>query len=102
MNVVNLKILTDYCTNRRDLNLTKQINAWIREVQVAKWQNSRQLRARYPKAKIITKKDVVFQLLGNNYRLWVKVNYLTQVIFIKQIGTHADYDRWNIKKGKEL
>lgn len=37
---------------------------------------------------------VVFNLKGNKYRLDTKIAYQTGVVFVKRIGTHAEYDRW--------
>ena len=75
MQVLRQKILTDYCRHKGDSKLTIRVNAWIQEAKAAKWQNSQDLKSHYPKASIITKKDVAFDLLGNKYRLWIKVNY---------------------------
>jgi len=36
---------------------------------------------------------VVFNIKGNSYRLIVAVGYRFQVVYIKFIGTHAEYDR---------
>ena len=36
---------------------------------------------------------VVFNISGNKYRLVVKVDYDFQVIFIRFIGSHAEYDK---------
>ncbi len=36
---------------------------------------------------------VVFNISGNNYRLIVRRNYHRQAIYIRFIGTHAEYDR---------
>lgn len=36
---------------------------------------------------------VVFNISGNKYRLIVKVDYDFQVIFIRFIGSHAEYDK---------
>jgi mRNA interferase HigB len=35
---------------------------------------------------------VVFNIGGNKYRLIVAVDYRRQVVFIRFIGTHAQYD----------
>ncbi|WP_414613405.1 type II toxin-antitoxin system HigB family toxin [Stenotrophomonas pavanii] len=35
----------------------------------------------------------VFNIKGNSYRLIVAVSYRFQVVYIKFIGTHAEYDR---------
>ncbi len=41
---------------------------------------------------------VVFNIKGNHYRLIVKIRYKTGTIFIRFIGTHADYDRIEAEK----
>jgi mRNA interferase HigB len=37
---------------------------------------------------------VVFNLKGNTYRLDVKVSYVSQIVLIMRIGTHAEYNAW--------
>jgi len=41
---------------------------------------------------------VVFNICGNKYRLIAKVNYAYRVIYIRFIGTHAQYDRINVEE----
>lgn len=36
---------------------------------------------------------VVFNIGGNRYRLVVRINYSYRVVYIRFVGTHADYDR---------
>ena len=38
---------------------------------------------------------IVFNIHGNKYRLIVKINYYAQIIFIRFIGTHKQYDNIN-------
>ena len=40
---------------------------------------------------------VVFNIKGNHYRLVVKINYDYQIMWIRFIGTHAEYDKINAK-----
>ena len=40
---------------------------------------------------------VVFNIKGNDYRLVVAINYRRQIVFIKWLGTHADYDKIDVK-----
>jgi mRNA interferase HigB len=35
---------------------------------------------------------VVFNLAGNKYRLVVWINYPHRVVYVRFIGTHAEYD----------
>jgi mRNA interferase HigB len=40
----------------------------------------------------------VFNIKGNNYRLVVKIEYRWQLIFVKHLLTHAEYERGGWKK----
>jgi mRNA-degrading endonuclease HigB of HigAB toxin-antitoxin module len=37
---------------------------------------------------------------GNDYRLVVAINYRHQIVFIKWLGTHAEYDEIDVKTVK--
>jgi len=41
---------------------------------------------------------VVFNIKGNTYRLIVKFNFDYQMIWIRFIGTHSEYDKINANK----
>lgn len=38
----------------------------------------------------------MFNIGGNKYRLVVWVNYEWKAVYIRFVGTHADYDRVNV------
>jgi mRNA interferase HigB len=40
---------------------------------------------------------VVFNIKGNSYRLIIKINFDYQMVWIRFIGTHAEYDKINAK-----
>jgi mRNA interferase HigB len=69
------------------------LDAWFHEVEKAAWKNPAELKAVYASASIVGNDRAVFNIKGNAYRLVVAIDYLRQVVFIKWIGTHADYDR---------
>ena len=53
------------------------------------------MKIRYPSASIIADNRVVFNIKGNDYRLVVNINYRRRAVYIRFIGTHAEYDRIN-------
>jgi mRNA interferase HigB len=41
---------------------------------------------------------VVFNIKGNDYRLVVRINYPYRIVYIRFLGTHAEYDRIDVKE----
>jgi mRNA interferase HigB len=40
---------------------------------------------------------IVFNLKGNSYRLVVRINFNKGIVYIRFIGTHAEYDKIDVK-----
>lgn len=72
--------------------LEQALKSWYREAKTAQWQNASELKQKYRSASILKNGRVVFNICGNKFRLVVGVNYVTKVVFIKWLGTHAEYD----------
>ena len=53
----------------------------------------------YRTAGILRNNRVVFNIKGNTYRLVVAVKYEFQVVYIRFIGTHAEYDKIKARRG---
>jgi len=94
MELVGKKILEDF--KGRHSDAISSIDSWKDEIEEATWQNPHDLKLRYPKASIIGNQKVVFNFCGNKYRLFVIVSYKNQVIMVKKIGTHSEYDKWDL------
>lgn len=94
MKIIGKQILNDFKKQHADSRT--QIESWEAEVEEDKWNSPVDLKQRYPKASILKDKYVVFNICGNKYRLLVQVAYNTSIVLIKKIGTHKEYDNWNI------
>lgn len=77
--------------------LEKALDAWFREVKSAQWTSTADVKKRYGTASIISADRIVFNIKGNDYRLVVAVDFFKGLVWIKWIGTHAEYDRINAK-----
>ena len=71
------------------------LRAWYHDVKNAEWKNSNELKKQFKHASIIGEGRVIFNIKGNNYRLVVAIDYVFQVVFIRFIGTHKQYDKIN-------
>ncbi len=69
------------------------LDAWFHEVQRAGWRSSAELKGSYGTASIVSADRVVFNIKGNDYRLAAAIDYRRQILFIKWMGSHEDYDR---------
>jgi len=56
------------------------------------WQKPSDVLQDFPDADPIKNNRVVFNIAGNKYRLIVQMSYPRQWVFIKFIGTHAEYN----------
>ena len=74
------------------------LRAWYREVEQADWATPAQVRERFLNASIVGNNRVVFRIRGNNYRLVVEIFYSGRKVFVRFIGTHAEYDRINAEE----
>lgn len=93
MRIIKRKTLSDYWVKHADIKPSLQ--AWFAEAQNASWKSSDEIVKSYPYADPVGDNRVVFNIKGNSYRLIVKIHYNTGVIFIRFIGTHAEYDKIN-------
>ena len=50
------------------------------------------MKRSYGTASIVSSDRVVFNIKGNDFRLIAAVDYRRQVVYIKWIGSHSDYD----------
>lgn len=69
-----------------------QVTRWYRVARRAHWTSLVDVRQTYRTADVVGDKTV-FNIRGNDYRLIVHINYMTGIIYIKHLLTHAEYDR---------
>ena len=69
------------------------LKAWHDEARHANWKTPQDIKRHYASASFVGRNRVVFNIKGNDYRLIVAVAYKFQAIYIKFVGTHAQYDR---------
>jgi mRNA interferase HigB len=74
------------------------LDAWYHEVKRVEWRSPSDVLKLFPKARIIGKSRVIFNINNNRYRLVVKVNYASKTVFIRFVGTHKEYDRINVEE----
>jgi mRNA interferase HigB len=68
------------------------LSLWYKVAKKAEWRGLHEVRRDYPAADQVG--DVlIFDVLGNNFRLMTRVNYNVQRIYVKALMNHQEYDR---------
>jgi mRNA interferase HigB len=65
---------------------------WYSTVEDADWATPTDVKATFGDASILKDSRVVFNIGGNKYRVVVRINYPYRVVYIRFVGTHAEYD----------
>ena len=71
--------------------------AWYRHTLRADWTSPAEVKADFRNASILRDGRVVFNIAGNKYRLVAWINYPYRVVYVRFIGTHAQYDAIDVQ-----
>jgi mRNA interferase HigB len=70
----------------------QQLLSWYQVFDKNSFLNTNDIKKIFGSADFVGENKIIFNIGGNNFRLIVKINYLTQIVYILFIGTHAEYD----------
>jgi len=68
------------------------LERWYKLVKAAHWASTDEVQKAAPRAKVLNRDRVRFEIAGGNYRLVAAFDFRRQIAFVKFIGTHAEYD----------
>lgn len=91
MRIISRKRLREFWDQHADAE--QPLRAWYHEAHAAAWGTPQDIKARYAGVSFLGDSRVVFNIGGNKYRLVVHVRYDLQCVYIRFVGTHAEYDR---------
>ena len=90
MRVIAVKSLRDFSAKHPQAK--QALLAWHDEACKANWQKPADIKRHYASASFVGNNRVVFNIKGNDFRLIVALAYKLGVVYIKFIGTHAQYN----------
>lgn len=76
----------------------QSLRAWRSVVEKARFTNPSEMKAVFGTASIVGNYRTVFNIAGNKYRLIADVRYDLGRVYVRQILTHADYDKVDVTK----
>jgi mRNA interferase HigB len=98
MRIIAFRTLREFWEKPEYADSETSLRAWYHDAKNSAWKNSNELKQQYKSASIVGEGRVVFNIRGNKYRLIILIDYEFQVIFIRFIGTHQQYDKIDAKK----
>ena len=96
MRVIAKRTLRDFWEKHADCE--QQLKSWYNEAEQADWKSPNDIKKDYPSVSILEDNRMVFNIKGNKYRLIVRINYMYGIIWIRFVGTHAEYDKVDATK----
>lgn len=97
MRIIAFRTLREFFERPEYADSETSLRSWYHDVKIAEWKSSNELKQQYKNASIAGEGRVVFNIKGNDYRLVVAIDYEFQVIFIRFVGTHKQYDKIDAK-----
>ena len=91
MRIISRRALRDFWESHADAQ--QALQAWYADVKHATWKTPAEIKREYRSASFLGNNRVVFNIKGNKYRVIVAVQYRVQLVYIRFVGTHAEYDQ---------
>lgn len=92
MNVLAKRSLRAFWTRQPHSRLP--LETWYTIASAATWQTPADIKAAFgSNVDFVGDNRVIFDIGGNKYRLVVRVAYAYGRVYVKFVGTHAEYDR---------
>ncbi len=98
MRIISVKTIKDFCDNLDHQDSEQPLRSWYYEAKKDEWKTPSDIKKKYKSASILKNKRVVFNIAGNKYRLVVAIKYNFQIVYIRFIGTHTEYNKINAEK----
>jgi len=93
-NIINRKTLLAYAEKYPDAK--NALFEWYHEFLSGDFKSFQELKVLYGSASLVGDDRVVINILGNHYRLVIRVIFVYKTMQIKWFGTHSEYDKIDV------
>jgi mRNA interferase HigB len=91
MVVISYGTLRSYFEQHADAE--DALNNWYRVANMADWSNFHDVKEVFNSVDAVGNDRYVFNIRGNTYRLVAMIFFDVRTVYIRFIGTHAEYDK---------
>lgn len=96
MRVVSHRKLVEFYSSGGHGDAKLPLEQWYDVAENTLWHNLSDIKKDYPATDYVGNQHYVFNIKGNKYRLVVVVKFTIGHIFIRLVGTHAEYDKIDV------
>ncbi len=93
MHVISHRKLKEFYESPGKEDSRIALERWYDIAQQAEWHNLSEIKEDFPATDYVGNQHYVFNIKGNNYRLVVVVRFTIGRVYIRFVGTHAEYDK---------
>jgi len=93
MRVIAKKALREFWQQHAEVQ--SALEEWHLLAEKADWENPQAITQAVSNARYLGHDRFSFKIKGNQYRLVIKVNFAYKIVYIRFVGTHAEYDNIN-------
>lgn len=97
MRVIAKSSLKNFWSQPGHADASGPLHSWYDEAVKATWASPQDVKSQYANASICGNNRVVFNVGCNTYRLVVEMQYCAGIVWVKFVGTHAQYDRLDVE-----
>ncbi|SDZ96760.1 mRNA interferase HigB [Porphyromonadaceae bacterium KH3R12] len=91
MRIFTEKALKEFTEKYPDSKTALQ--EWVSIVRKSEWNSFADIKKTFNSVDAVGNQRYVFNIKGNNYRLVMVVKFTVGFIYVRFIGTHAEYDK---------
>lgn len=73
------------------------LKEWYNITSRARWQKPNDVTDTFKRSRYIGDDRFIFNIKQDAFRLVVHINFMTQIVYIRFVGTHAEYDKIDAK-----
>jgi mRNA interferase HigB len=90
MRIIAHRTIKEYGTQHA--NAKTALDSWYKTTKAARWKDLQDIKTSFNSVDYVGNQRYVFNIKGNDYRLVGKILFVQQIIYIRFIGTHEEYN----------
>ncbi len=91
MRIFIYRTLSEYYQKHPDAKTA--LEDWFSKTEESVWNNFSDMKATFNSVDSVGNRRYVFNIKGSSYRIVAMVLFVPQYVYIRFIGTHAEYDK---------